>query len=89
VARTAQERTFWHNCRIESDEGKGVQERAEAAGASSIDLPPDSPEMNPIEQAWFKLKTQHRPAKERAEEALDQAISDWLPNITAEGAIAF
>jgi len=35
---------------------EGVRERIEAAGAQLLYLPPYSPDFNPIEQAWSKLK---------------------------------
>ncbi len=68
---------------------KGVRERIEAAGASLIYLPPYSPDMNPIEKAWSKLKTLLRAAKARSKEALDQAIAELLPLITTEDAKAW
>ena len=34
----------------------GVRERIEACGASVLYLPPYSPDLNPIEKAWAKLK---------------------------------
>jgi transposase len=65
-----------------------VRERIEAAGASLIYLPPYWPDMNPIEKAWSKLKTLLRSAKARTKEALDQAIAELLPRLTAEDAKA-
>jgi transposase len=35
---------------------KGVRERIEGAGARVLYLPPYSPDLNPIEMAWSKLK---------------------------------
>jgi hypothetical protein len=37
---------------------QGVQQRIEAAGAEWLYLPPYSPDLNPIEKAWSKLKLQ-------------------------------
>jgi transposase len=34
---------------------KGVHERIEGAGARVLYLPPYSPDLNPIEMAWFKV----------------------------------
>jgi transposase len=42
----------------------GVEEAIEAAGARLIYLPPYSPDLNPIEQAFSKLKAQLRKAAE-------------------------
>jgi transposase len=68
---------------------KGVRERIEAAGAELLYLPPYSPDLNPIEKAWSKLKTLLRSTKARTKEALDQAISELLPEITPENAVAW
>ena len=43
----------------------GVRERIEAAGATLLYLPPYSPDFNPIEEAWSKIKQKLRPAKAR------------------------
>jgi len=52
-------------------------------------LPPYSPDLNPIEKAWSKLKGMLRSAKARTKEALDQAITELLPQITPENASAW
>ena len=41
---------------LSSHKVKGVRERIEAAGAELLYLPPYSPDLNPIEKAWSKLK---------------------------------
>ena len=68
---------------------KGVRERIEAAGAELLYLPPYSPDLNPIEKAWSKLKLLLRSAKARTKEVLDQAITDLLPQITTDNAQAW
>jgi len=68
---------------------RGVRERIQACGAELLYLPPYSPDLNPIEKAWFKLKQFLRTAKARTAEALDQAISEALKTITAENAAAW
>jgi len=68
---------------------QGVRERIEAAGARLLYLPPYSPDLNPIEKAWAKLKQLLRSAKARTQEALDQAITELLPLLTAGDAIAW
>jgi len=68
---------------------RGVRERIEASGAELLYLPPYSPDLNPIEKAWFKLKQFLRTAKARTAEALDQAISEALKTITAENTAAW
>jgi transposase len=56
---------------------------------SGAHLPPYSPDLNPIEKAWSKLKLRLRSAEARTQEALDQAISELLRQITSENAIAW
>lgn len=67
----------------------GIRDRIEAQGAELLYLPPYSPDLNPIEKAWFKLKQSLRGAKARTAEALDQAITEALKTITAENAAAW
>ena len=56
----------------------GVREAIEARGASLIYLPPYSPDLNPIEQSFAKLKALIRKAAARSREALWNAIGDFL-----------
>lgn len=58
----------------------------EAAGCRLRFLPPYSPDFNPIEEAWSKLKTLLRTAGARTRDALDAAIRDALDRITAADA---
>ena len=74
---------------LSSHKVNGVRERIEAAGAQLLYLPPYSPDLNPIEKAWAKLKQLLRAAKARTKEALDQAITQVLPLLTAEDAKAW
>lgn len=74
---------------LSSHKVSGVRERIEAAGAQLLYLPPYSPDLNPIEKAWAKLKQLLRAAKARTKEALDQAIAQMLPLLTAEDAKAW
>jgi len=64
----------------------GIRRQIEACGARLIYLPPYSPDLNPIEQAWSKFKQFLRSAKARTDQALDQAVSDALKTISAENA---
>jgi transposase len=50
---------------LSSHKGQKVRERIEAAGASLLYLPPYSPDFNPIENAFSKLKALLRKAAER------------------------
>jgi transposase len=67
----------------------GVRKRVEAAGARLLYLPPYSPDLNPIEKAWSKLKTLLRSAKARTADALHKAIENLLPAITPNDAQAW
>lgn len=57
-----------------SHKGVGVQAAIEAAGASLRYLPPYSPDFNPIENAFAKLKASLRKAAERSVEGLWSTI---------------
>src|SRR6202051_3181612 len=65
---------------LSSHKVAGVRERIEAVGAQVLYLPPYSPDLNPIVKAWAKLKQLLRSAKARTAQALDQAITELLPN---------
>lgn len=67
----------------------GVRPLIEAAGAVLLYLPPYSPDFNPIEKAWSKIKQSLRAAKARTAEALEQAIAEALKTITIENAVAW
>ena len=57
---------------------EGVRAAIEAAGASLAYLPPYSPDLNPIEQAFAKLKTLLRKAQARSVDALWTTIGSLL-----------
>jgi transposase len=56
----------------------GVREAIEARGAILLYLPPYSPDLNPIEQAFSKLKALLRSAAARSIDALWTAIGTAL-----------
>jgi transposase len=60
----------------------GVREAIEAAGASLRYLPPYSPDFNPIEMAFAKLKALLRAAAARTIPDLIQAIAQALKRFT-------
>jgi transposase len=62
---------------------KAVRERLASAGVQLKFLPPYSPDLNPIELAWSKLKTLLRSAKARTRETLDDAIVQAMSLITS------
>ena len=61
-------------------------ERIEAAECQVVFLPPYSPDFNPIEQAFSKLKAHLRRANQRTVEGLWEAIGTGLDQITAQDA---
>jgi transposase len=63
---------------------EGVREKIEACGAGLIYLPPYSPDFNPIEQVWAKVKPWLRSAKARTVEVLEQAVGEALNAVTPD-----
>ena len=61
----------------------------EAAGARLLYLPPYSPDLNPIEMAFAKLKAALCKAAARSIEALLDAIAAALPAFTAKECLNF
>jgi len=62
----------------------GVHQAIEAAGARLLYLPPYSPDFNPIEQLFAKLKALLRKAGERSVDALWSRIASLLDAFTPE-----
>jgi transposase len=61
-----------------SHKGLAVRRAIRAAGAKLLFLPPYSPDLNPIEQVFAKLKTLLRKAGERTVEATWKRIGELL-----------
>ena len=59
--------------------GAGVRDAIEAVGATLCYLPPYSPDFNPIEQSFSKLKAHLRKAAERTVEGLCRRIGAIVP----------
>ena len=53
-------------------------------GAQLLYLPPYSPDFNPIEMAWSKIKQHLRSAKSRTVAALEQIIPEALQTISGQ-----
>lgn len=66
-----------------SHKGKAVRIAIRAAGARLFFLPPYSPDLNPIEQVFAKLKTLLRKADERTVTDTWQRIGAILPAFTS------
>ena len=59
-----------------------IEEVAAERGAQVLWLAPYSPDFNPIEQCWSKIKTLLRGAKARTADALDQALAQAIGLLT-------
>jgi transposase len=66
-----------------------IREHIEAVGCDLLFLPSYSPDLNPIELAYSKIKTALRKAAARTQEALDEAIPKALDLVTAEDALGW
>jgi transposase len=66
-----------------------VRELIEERGCSLVFLPSYSPDFNPIEQAFSKIKGNLRKAKARTFEALVEATGQALSAVSAEDANGF
>jgi transposase len=66
-----------------------VSELIVARKAEVLYLPPYSPDLNPIEKAWSKIKQYLRSTRARSREDLDKAITEALKLITADNAKAW
>lgn len=62
----------------------GIDALVRARGAHVVYLPPYSPDLNPIELAWSKVKTLLRTLKARTAEALLEALKRALLAITPD-----
>lgn len=67
----------------------GIRPFIENRGAQLLYLPPYSPDFNPIEQAWSKLKQLLRGVKARVLDQLEPAIAQAIAAITPQNAQAF
>ena len=67
-----------------SHKGPGVRAAIEAAGASLLYLPPYSPDFNPIENAFAKLKAMLRKAAARTVEGLWNTIGHIVDAFTPD-----
>jgi transposase len=74
---------------LSSHKVKGVREAIESVGARVVYLPPYSPDFNPIEKMWSKVKTHLRATKARTQETLFTAIGSALETITSKDATGY
>ncbi len=69
---------------LSSHKVAGVRDAIEAAGAKLVFLPPYSPDLNPIEKLFAKLKALLRKASKRTVDALWTEIGALLETVTPE-----
>lgn len=74
---------------LSSHKGPRVRELIEGRGCELMYLPPYSPDLNPIEEAFAKLKALLRRAGARSREALIEAMGRALEAVTASDARGF
>lgn len=74
---------------LSAHKGEKVRELIEERGCELIYLPPYSPDYNPIEQAFSKMKALMRKSGARTREALIRAMGEALSAITARDASGF
>jgi len=67
----------------------GIREAIEKAGSSLLYLPPYSPDLNPIEQVFAKLKSLLRKAEARTIDALWAAIKTALDTFSPQECAAY
>jgi len=67
----------------------GVREAIEAAGATLRYLPPYSPDFNPIENLWSKVKARLRTLAARSVDALHDAIGAAMSTVTPSDCVGF
>src|SRR5215211_5526080 len=74
---------------LSSHKGSRVRELIEGRGCELIYLPPYSPDLNPIEEAFANIKTLFRKVEARHREALMEAMGWSLDAVNASDARGF
>ncbi len=72
---------IWDNARVHTPDAVAL---VEAAGARVLPLPRYSPEFNPIEMMWSKVKQLVRRAHADTKQALEDAVAWAVRQVTAE-----
>lgn len=75
--------------RLNVHKNQRVREAIEAKGCTMLFLPGYSPDLNPIELAFSKLKTWVKQVEARTREALDDAIAAALKAVTLQDVIGW
>jgi transposase len=69
---------------LSSHKVSGVREMIEQVGARLMFLPPYSPDLNPIEPIWSKVKQTLRSIQARTQDALMEAVRTAFERVTAD-----
>lgn len=67
---------------LSSHKSEKVRNMIDSRGARLVFLPPYSPDLNPIEKCWSKVKTALRAAKARTFDALVDALAKALRSVS-------
>lgn len=67
---------------LSSHKSSQIQKLIEGVGAKVKFLPPYSPDLNPIERCWSKLKQLIRKLRPRTRKALDKAVACAMSTVT-------
>jgi transposase len=74
---------------LTAHKGERVKELIEGRGCELLYLPPYSPDFNPIEEAFAKIKSLMRKAEARTREALLAAMGTAISALSAQDACGF
>jgi len=74
---------------LSSHKGDEIRRMIEAVRCELWLLPPYSPDLNPIEKMWSKVKEFLRAAKARCTEELDRAVATGLAKVTHQDAVGW
>jgi transposase len=74
---------------LTAHKGERVRELIEGRGCELLYLPPYSPDFNPIEEAFAKIKAVLRKVEARSREALVEAIGTAISKVSAQDARGF
>ena len=74
---------------LSAHKGERVRELIEARGCELLYLPPYSPDLNPIEEAFAKIKGILRKAEARGREALIEALGAAISTVSPADARGF
>nr|WP_101910082.1 transposase [Marasmitruncus massiliensis] len=69
---------------LRSHKVNGIKEAIEKVGAHVLYLPPYSPDLNPIEQMWSKIKAHLRKVKARSVDVLLKALPAAFDAVTVQ-----